>query len=695
MGYASAAAIVGAGWCAGLMPDPNIGVDEWADEFRYLPPDSSEPGKFRLARTPYMRQIMKDLSPLSDVEEVVLVKGGQISGSETANNLLGYIMHIAPGRVMMVQPTVDAAKDYVRERINPLIEHTPVIRAKVSESKSRDGGNTAKFKRFPGGFLAVTGANSAQALQSRAIRYLILDEIDRYPRDVDGQGDPIGMAVKRTDTFKRNRKIFKLSTPGNADESRIWLDYADSDKRKYFVPCPHCGHMDYLRWERIRYDKSTPEKAKVWCVECDATSEEYLKTWMMDPANGAEWRATAPSKRTKKHGYHLPGLYSPWRSWGDIAVDYEFAMELAARGDDTLLKKVTTMDMGEPYEQQGERATGGAIKARAEPYEHRMVPYGGMILTAAVDVQHNRLECKVMAWGRGEESWVVDYRVIWGDPLKSEVWAQLDALLLMPLRYQNGAEMRVAACAIDASDGHTANEVYQFCRGKSHRHVFAIKGAKAFDAAILPPPTAREVDRGGKRVKTGDLLWVIGVSQIKELLAGRLRVQSAGKNYIHFPKWLPEEYWPQLGSEKLTKRFMNGAVYKRWEKISGVRNEAWDVLVYNYAAAVRLGINRWGENQWSECEQRLTQADLFVTPPPLPAAPTPVEPLPTVESPDAVITIEVQTDAVNAPPSISLSEPEPVALIMDYPVVPIQPPLPVQQLRAMTRRRSAVSPYLR
>lgn len=628
MALQSAAAVVAEAWCAGLMPDPDITIDEWAEEYRYLPPDSSEPGKFRVSRTPYMRDIMRDLSPASDVEEVILVKGGQISGSETANNMLGFIMHIAPGRAMMVQPTVDAAKDYTRERINPLIEHTPAIRKKVAESRSRDGGNTVKFKRFPGGFLAVTGANSAQALQSRAIRYLVLDEIDRYPRDVDGQGDPLGMAVKRTDTFKRNRKIFKLSTPGNKDESRVLVDYAETDQRRYFLPCPHCGHMDYLRWDRIRHPADHPEDTHAFCVECGEVIEERHKTWMMDPANGAEWRATATSKRTKSRGYHLPGLYSPlgWRSWADIAADMEQALALAARGDDTLLKKVVTMDLGDGYEAQGQIAAVDAIKARAEAYQHRMVPYGGLILTAAVDVQHNRLEGKIMAWGREEEAWVVDYLVIWGDPLQADVWAQLDTWLKTPVRYQNGMEMRVAACAIDASDGHTAEEVYRFCRGKTHRNVFAIKGAKAFDAPILPPPTAREVDRGGRRVKTGDLLWMIGVSQIKETLAARLRIETPGKNCIHFGAWLPDEYWPQLGSEKLTKRFLNGNVYKRWEKITGVRNEAWDVLVYNYAAAVRLGVNRWGEAQWRDCETRLTQPDLLTGINPLDQT-QPVEPV--------------------------------------------------------------------
>lgn len=664
MPLADAFSLVGRAWHDGLLPDPDIGIDEWAESYRYLPPDSSEPGKFRLSRTPYMRDIMRDLSPSSDVEEVVLVKGGQISGSETANNFLGYVMHIAPGRAMMVQPTVDAAKDYVRERVNPLIEYTPVIKNRVSETKSRDGSNTVKFKRFPGGFLAFAGANSAQGLQSRAIRYLVLDEIDRYPRDVDGQGDPVGMAVKRTDTFKRNRKIFKLSTPGNKGQSRIMKDYEETDQHKYFVPCPHCGHMDYIRWENIRWPTGKPEEAHLLCTGCGAEIEHRYKTWMFDPANGAEMRPTAISRDPRVRGYHVPGLYSPigWRAWGDIARDWEVAIELASRGDDTLLKKITNMDLGEPYEQQGERMVASAVKARAEEYPHRMVPRGGLIVTAAVDVQHNRLEAKSMAWGRNEESWVMDYHVIWGDPMQAEVWQQLDHWLLTPLRYVNGTEMRIAACAIDASDGHTMEEVFKFCRGKTGRLVFSIKGAKSYDAPMLPPPTPREVNRAGVKVKTGDLLWMVGVNQIKSMLAKRLRLETPGRNFIHFGKFLPDEYWPQLASEKLTSRFINGNVYKRWEKVDSERNEAWDLLVYNYAAAVRLGVNRWGEANWLECERHLTQHTLFSAASPQavadPATPLPAESTSTA-APDHGAPPRAESDS--PPPPVATKTPDKAA----------------------------------
>ncbi|OQA32898.1 MAG: Phage terminase large subunit (GpA) [Betaproteobacteria bacterium ADurb.Bin341] len=602
----SASALVCSAWREGLMPDPDLTIDAWSDEFRYLPPTSSEPGLWRTSRTPYMRDIMLDLSPGSGIDEVVLVKSGQISGSETANNVIGYIIHLAPGPTMLVQPTVDAGKDYVRERINPLIEYTPVLKNRIAEAKSRKGGNTMRFKKFAGGFLSIAGANSAQGLQSRPIRYLILDEIDRYPRDVNGQGDPVGMAVKRTDTFQRNRKIFKLSTPGNKEESRIIVDYEETDQRRYFVPCPHCGHMDYIRWENIHWPKGEPEKAHLICTECGAVIEEHHKTAMLA---AGEWRPTARSKRPGLRGYHVPGLLSPlgWRSWAGIARDWEQAEAAAARGDHSLKKKVTNLDLGEAYEEVGDQIAENVLKTRTESYEQRMVPYGAFIITAGIDIQHNRIECHAIAWGREEEAWVVDYLIIWGDPLLQKTWDELDAWLVQPFHHQSGVEMRVAAACIDAGDGHTSNEVYKFTRTRAHRSIMAIKGDSRYGGPVIKSPSAVDVDIDGQKIKEGARVWLIGTDTAKNTLYARLRLENPGKNYIHFGQWLADDYFNQLTSEKLVTKYLNGRSYKRWKKPPGARNEAWDTLVYAYAAAVRLGVNRWAEKKWEELEKRLLQ----------------------------------------------------------------------------------------
>ena len=606
---ADARAVVGSAWHAGLMPDPDINIPTWAAE-HYHVGTGAEKGRWRPDRAPYMDAVLRWMSPQDDTEEVVIIKGGQISGSETANCIITYYADIAPGPMMFVQPTVDAAIDYKRERINPTFTANPRVGKKIKAAKSRDSSNTAKYVTIPGGFLAMPGANSAQALQSRAIKIAIADEVDRWPRDVDGQGDPLGMVAKRLDTYRNQglSKFLKLSTPGNDDESLIQSEFLETDQHRIFLPCPHCGHMDYLRRDRLTWPKGRPDQAAIVCEDCGALIHEHHKSGMLARC---EARPTAQSKRPRCHGISIPGLLSPWRKWADIAVDFDAAMADLARGSDAKLKKVVNLDFGDPYKTQAEEAKASELKSRAEPYPHRMVPYGGLIIGAAADVQHNRIEAKAMAWGRGEEAWVVDYAIFWGDTLQPAIWAAFDAWLLEPLRHQSGAPMRITACAIDSGDGTHTAEVYKFCRPRAYRNVFAVKGANSLDAKELAAPTWQEMDIQGKKVQKGIQLWQVGVHSIKNRLFCRLAVNTPGTNMIHFGNWLSEEYYDQLTSEKLVKHRSRGRGVKRWEAKPGVRNEAWDVLIYNYAAALRLGLTRWGEPKWLECEIRLKQADLI------------------------------------------------------------------------------------
>jgi phage terminase large subunit GpA-like protein len=207
---------------------------------------AGEPGRWRTSRTPFLREIMDCLSPSSPFSRVVFVKPAQIGGSEVLLNFLGYIIHYAPGPTMMVQPTVELAKRFSRQRIATLIETSPTLAKRVSDPRERDSGNTILAKEFPGGVLVATGANSAVGLRSMPARYLLMDEVDAYPACASAggvgteEGDPVDLAIRRTGTFA-NRQIVMVSTPTIADASRIEAAYQESDQRKYFVPCPHCG----------------------------------------------------------------------------------------------------------------------------------------------------------------------------------------------------------------------------------------------------------------------------------------------------------------------------------------------------------------------------------------------------------------------------------------------------------------------
>ena len=309
-------------WRDGLTPDPLLTVSEWSDRHRMLSSKASaEPGRWRTSRTPYLKAIMDCLSPTSPVERVVFMKAAQLGATEMGSNWIGYVIHHAPGPMMAVWPTVEMAKRNSKQRIDPLIEESSALAELIAPARSRDSGNTILAKEFRGGVLVMTGANSAVGLRSMPVRYLFLDEVDGYPLDVEGEGDAISLAEARTRTFAR-RKIFIVSTPTISGASAIEREYEASDQRRYFVPCPHCNHPQWLRFEQLRWDKGQPETAAYICESCDTAISEHHKTWMLERG---EWRSMALGKTA---GFHLSSLYSPvgWRSWRDIAAAWEAAV---------------------------------------------------------------------------------------------------------------------------------------------------------------------------------------------------------------------------------------------------------------------------------------------------------------------------------------------------------------------------------
>ena len=313
-----------ASWLAGFKPDPVFSVSKWADRYRVLSSKAAaEPGPWRTERTPYLAEIMDCLSPNCPVERVVFMKGSQTGGTEAGNNIIGYVIHMAPGPIMAVSPTVEMAKRNSRQRIDPLIEDCPELREKIAPARSRDSGNTVLSKEFPGGVLVMTGANSAVGLRSMPARFLFMDEIDGYPGDVEGEGDPIVLAERRSATFARRRKIFLVSTPTLKSTSRIQREFQIGDQRYYHVPCPHCGFEQALNFSQLKWPEGQPTEIHYVCESCEESIEEHHKTQML--ANG-RWIATTEGDGATR-SYHLSSLYSPvgWFSWADAARLFEAA----------------------------------------------------------------------------------------------------------------------------------------------------------------------------------------------------------------------------------------------------------------------------------------------------------------------------------------------------------------------------------
>jgi len=598
-------------WAHGLAPDPLLSVSQWSDEHRVLSSKASaEPGRWRTSRTPYLREIMDCLSPMSAIERVVFMKGAQVGATETGSNWLGYIAHHAPGPVMAVWPTVEMAKRNSKQRIDPLIDESPVLRELIAPARSRDSGNTVLSKEFRGGVLVMTGANSAVGLRSMPVRYLFLDEVDGYPLDVEGEGDAISLAEARTRTFAR-RKIFIVSTPTIAGASAIEREYLASDQRRFFLPCPHCGHMQWLRFEQLRWERSRPESAAYVCEDCDDAIEEHHKTAMLEQG---QWRATAQGP-AKTAGFHLSSLYSPvgWRSWRDIAAAWESATAKESKST-AAIKTFKNTELGETWVEEGESPDWQRLLERRESYRIGSVPWGGLLLVAGADVQKDRIEVSIWAYGRGKTSWLIEHRVLMGDTARGAVWQQLGAMLNETWTHASGAQLPLQRLAVDS--GFATQEVYAFVRACRDSRVMAVRGVPK-GAALIGSPTAVDVTVNGRKLRRGVKVWTITVGIAKLELYSNLRQAATidaatgevlyPQGYVHLPQ-VDGEYLQQLCAEQLlTRRDRNGFPVREWQK-TRERNEALDCAVYARAAAAACGLDRFEERHWLELEKPLGAA---------------------------------------------------------------------------------------
>ena len=588
----------------GAEPDSYMSVSEWADAYRMLSSKSaSEPGRWRTARTPYLKEIMDCLSPKSPIQKVVFMKGAQIGGTECGNNWIGYIMHKAPGPIMAVSPTVDMAKRNSRQRIDPLIEECTALKSVVSSPKAKDKGNTILSKDFQGGVLVMTGANSAVGLRSMPARYLFMDEIDGYPPDIDGEGDPILLAERRTATFSKRKKIFLVSTPTIKGLSNIEREFGMTDQRYYVVPCPYCHKFQRLVWENIR---STEEAVMYECEHCHTLIAEHYKTQML--ANGF-WQPSAPGDGISA-GFHLSSLYSPvgWLSWKECVDIFE-----KTKTNPTLMQGFQNTILGETYEQESDAPEWQRLYEQREDYKVGTIPFGGLFLTAGVDIQKDRIECEVVAWGRQKQSWSVEYFVLDGDTAKPEVWKKLQNVLFKDYPHESGITLPIRVMCIDS--GYATQDVYSFvkdysqavwggsgARASQPHTVVAIKG-QSRDTAMLLSTSKADTKKKGLKV------WNVSGPVIKTELYRWLRMQRVGENAsqfgrCHFPQYA-EEYFKQLTAERQVVRITNGYPKPVWEKDPTRRNEALDCRVYARAAAAIYGLDRFSEKSWQELEAQI------------------------------------------------------------------------------------------
>lgn len=578
------------------MPPPKLSISEWADKERRLSPEASaEPGRWDTARAEYQRGIMDSICN-PEVSEVVVMCSAQVGKSEMLLNAIGYYISHDPAPMMIFQPTIEMAEAFSKDRIAPMIRDTPSLKAKIGDPKARDSGQTILHKVFQAGHLTIAGANSPSSLASRPVRIIFFDEVDRYDASAGTEGDPVNLGKKRATTFW-NRRIALVSTPTIRGASRIEAAFNETDQRRFFVPCVHCGHKDHLQWSNVRWRDHDPTTAVYVCGECGGIHDDKDRAKMV---RQGEWRATSEAAAPGLVGFHLNELYSPWRKLREVVADF-----LSAKKSQETLKTWINTSLGETWEAGDLKVAASDLAKRAEDYELGVAPHGVCELTAGVDVQDDRLEFTVFGWGEGEECWVVDYGVIAGNPTLDDVWTKLDEYLSRPIRNVYGHDMRIRIAAID-SGGHHTQRVYQFCRERP-ANTMAIKGHSTAGRPVISRPTQQDVSYNGVKVPHGVALWLVGTDVCKHTITARLGIVDKGAQYIHFPQALPVEYYHQLTAERLVTKYRQGVAHTTWQKSSGARNEALDMAVYGYAAAVRIGIPRMPPEEWRRARDSLSE----------------------------------------------------------------------------------------
>lgn len=581
-----------------LWPLPNLTVSDWADQYRMLSSESSaEPGRWRTDRAPYQRAIMDAFTDL-DVRRVVVMSCSQIGKSDIMNNVIGRFAHLAPAPILMIQPTVDMAQDYSKSRIAPMIRDTKVLRDIFQDVKSRESGNTILSKLFPGGRLIMGGANSPAGLASRPIKILLADEVDRFPDSAGTEGDPVDLAAKRMTTFW-DRTMGLFSTPTNAGESRIEVEYTEGTQEEWQHQCPNCGEYHLLTHRSMVMDTETVKdgrkkehihvKSVSWrCPDCGFTfSENEMRR---QPQKYVAKNPTAIKNHVRS--FFVNCWASPWISWTDVMQEW-----VDAKGDPEREKVVVNTRFGEPYERARSYDNVDKLLARREPYNAEL-PDGVLILTAAVDVQDNRLEYEIVGWGEDEECWGIKKGIILGAPDTAAVWRQLDEQLDREYHFADGTGLLVARTFID-SGGHYTSEVYNYSLMHLARQRFAVRGSSTMGVPIIHKYSKAQAYHG----RTIPLV-LIGTDSGKQYIMDRLAIDVPGPRYFHFPLDKPEQdavnevlwnrgydeiYFQGLTAEEKQPQKKNGRIVYRWVNIAkDHRNEPLDLRVYNLACLASI-----------------------------------------------------------------------------------------------------------
>lgn len=572
-----------------LRPPPNLKPSEWAETSLRIPEGNAVPGMYRIANAPYQRDPADQLvNP--DCYRVTLKWSAQVGKTLAALVVQGYCIDITPKSQMMMQPSQGDLQTWLETKFNPMVDANKRIKKRIAKARGREGVNNQKMKSYPGGFMMFAWAGSSKTMRGRSAPVIVCDEVNGYA--VTEEGHPVQLLWQRAATFGDDRFLVEISTPTIPD-GYIDQAYDAGDMRKFHVFCPSCNHKQTFHWRNVywtgrkstdiddyqadegRQEEHQPDTARYACESCGDLWNDGQRVAAIRTAEerGGGWVAEKPFRGHAS--YHANEMYSTFRKLRDIVQSY---LDKLATND---IQSFVNISLAESYEIHGEKVDASDLETRAVVYAAQ-VPMHAVYLTAGVDMQKDRLEVEIVGWGIGEESWSIDYHVLWGDTLHQDVWDDLDDYLSQTWQHETGAQIGISATALDTGggEGGYTQRAYEYARGRTARRLFAIKGGGTWGSPVVAAPSRRKSGKNARKVD----LFIVGADETKKIIMKRLGVTRPGPGYCNFPAGRDSDYYKQLTSEKLVTKYIKGFPVQEWTKGDRDRNEALDCRVYAYAA---------------------------------------------------------------------------------------------------------------
>lgn len=608
-----------------LVPPPQMLPSQWAEENIRIPVGNVIPGPIRFDNAPHQRGMI-DVAKEPGVRRVDYMMGAQTGKTTVIQAITGYFIAHEPRSQISVQPTQGDVQTYLETKLRPMLDANPLISKKMAKQRGRDGVNNSRIISFVGGWLMFAWAGSPRTLRGRSAPITHADEVDGM--DATTEGDPVELLAQRSATFGEQALSVRSSTPTVKGASRIETGFDEGDQRRYHVACPDCGEAQYFKWAQMQWqgrlsinitdaekDKDGEHEPETACYVCEFCSSRWDDGQRIAAIRNAErlghgWKASKPFRGHAS--FHGPEMLSTFRRGRDIVQSYLDKLKI----DD--LRSFVNVSLAETYEEKGEKAEPDGLKAKAEEYAAQ-VPRGGLYLTAGVDMQMDRLEVEIVAWGIGEESWSIDYKVLWGDPLGDEVWQDLEDHLSQSWTHESGAELTLQSTCVDTggTSGMT-QAAYDWLKGKTGRRMFGVKGVGGWGRPIVEKPQRKQSGRRARKID----LFLVGVDEAKLVHMRRLASTmenkvGEGAGVCHFPADRHLEWYRQLTAEKLLTRYVKGHAVREWIKPDRARNEGTDCRIYALAA-----LKIMQPNMKKLAEKLSRQATPAVpTPPVVPAKP--------------------------------------------------------------------------